>query len=138
MCIPNDSPRETQREQVIRWAMEQFGVEPEYPWADSPEAFVLRHPNSGKWFGVVMAVGRDRLGLPGEGRTDILNLKMDPLLLGSLLEMPGFCPAYHMNKLHWVSLVLDGPLGEEDILPLLSMSYENVAPKGRKKGGKKP
>lgn len=138
MCIPNDSTRETQREQVIRWAMEQFGVEPEYPWADSPEAFILRHPNSGKWFGVVMAVGRDRLGLPGESRTDILNLKMDPLLLGSLLETPGFCPAYHMNKLHWVSLVLDGPLGEEDILPLLSMSYENVAPKGRKKGGKKP
>lgn len=138
MCIPNDSTRETQREQVIRWAMEQFGVEPEYPWADSPEAFILRHPNSGKWFGVVMSVGRDRLGLPGEGRTDILNLKMDPLLLGSLLETPGFCPAYHMNKLHWVSLVLDGPLGEEDILPLLSMSYENVAPKGRKKGGKKP
>lgn len=128
---------ETQREQVIRWAMEQFGVEPEYPWADSPEAFILRHPNSGKWFGVVMAVGRDKLGLPGEGRTDILNLKVDPLLLGSLLETPGFCPAYHMNKLHWASLVLDGPLGEEDILPLLSMSYESVAPKGRKKGGKK-
>ena len=127
-----------QREQVARWAMEQFGVEPEYPWADSPEAFILRHPNSGKWFGVVMAVGRDRLGLPGEGRVDVLNLKADPLLLGSLLEMPGFYPAYHMNKLHWVSLLLDGPLGEEDILPLLDMSYENVAPKGRKKGGKKP
>lgn len=129
---------EKQREQVIRWAMEHFGVEPEYPWPDSPEAFVLRHPNSGKWFGVVMAVGRVRLGLPEEGRADILNVKVDPLLLGSLLETPGFLPAYHMNKLHWVSLLLDGPLGEEDILPLLGMSYENVAPKGRKKGGKKP
>ncbi len=58
---------ENQREQVIRWAMEHFGVEPEYPWPDSPEAFVLRHPNSGKWFGVVMAVSRARLGLPEGG-----------------------------------------------------------------------
>ena len=79
-----------------------------------------------------------RLGLPEEGRADILNVKVDPLFLGSLLDMPGFYPAYHMNKLHWVSLLLDGPLGEEDILPLLGMSYETVACKGRKKGGKKP
>lgn len=83
-----------------------------------------------------MEVSRERLGLLGEGRADVLNLKVDPLLLGSLLETPGFLPAYHMNKAHWVSLLLDGPLAEEDIHPLLGMSYENVAPKGRKKGGK--
>lgn len=51
---------EKQREQVIRWAMEHFGVEPEYPWADSPEAFILRHPNSKKM------VRRGDGGKPGE------------------------------------------------------------------------
>ena len=98
-----------QRERVLRFAAESFGTQPEYLWADTPEAAVLRHPNSKKWYGILMRVSRERLGLEGPGAADVLNLKCGPLLLGSLLEEPGFLPAYHMSKTHWVSILLDGP-----------------------------
>lgn len=125
-----------QRERLLVFALENFGTLPEYPWADSPEAAVLRHPNSKKWYGLIMRVGRQRLGLPGEGETDVLNLKCGPLLLGSLLEEPGFVPAYHMSKTHWVSILLDGPVEDQTIFSLLELSYESVTPKLKRRNQK--
>ena len=44
-----------------------------------------------------------KIGLTGEGEVDILNVKCDPILSGSLRMQPGFFPAYHMNKEKWIS-----------------------------------
>ena len=54
-------------------------------------------------------------------------------MIGSLLSTKGFLPAYHMNKNHWVSIVLDGSVPDDQITPLLELSYDIVAPKRRKK-----
>ena len=63
-----------------------YGVEADHPWAGAPGYAVYRHPGSGKWFAVVMDLPGEKLGLPGGSRVDALNLKCDPLLLGSLLD----------------------------------------------------
>lgn len=115
------------RREVLAYAEESFGTEPEYLWARLPEACVLRHETGGKWYGLVMPVRRDRLGLPGTEPVDILNLKCGQLLLGSLLGRPGFLPAYHMNKSQWVSVLLDGTAEETEIKELLNISYDLTA-----------
>ncbi len=127
----------TQRRLIIEIAAQNLGATAEYLWPRTPEAFVLRHPANGKWFAVVMRVSGPTLGLPTPGEVDVLNVKCSPLLTGSLLAEPGFLPAYHMNKLHWVSALLDGPLTETALSQLLEMSCQNVAPtpkKARKTG----
>ena len=37
---------------------------------------------------------------------------------------PAVVPAYHMNKLHWSSLILDGSMSDEQIMPILEESYD--------------
>nr|WP_254045937.1 MULTISPECIES: MmcQ/YjbR family DNA-binding protein [unclassified Gilliamella] len=32
-------------------------------------------------------------------------------------------PAYHMNKEHWISIVLSGPLTDKEIFDFLDESY---------------
>ena len=123
----------TTREDVLRYALEQFGTQPEYLWPKSPNDGVLRHQSGAKWYGVLMNLPRQKLGLPGEGTVDILNLKCGPVLLGSLLGKEGYLPAYHMSKGNWVSIRLDGTVPEEDIFWLLGISYDLTRPKGRKK-----
>ena len=54
-------------------------------------------------------------------------------MIGSLLSTKGFLPAYHMNKNHWISIVLDNSVSDDQIIPLLELSYDCVAPKRRKK-----
>lgn len=39
---------------------------------------------------------------------------------------PSVIPAYHMNKQHWNSIILDGTIPEEDIKRMISESYELI------------
>ena len=60
---------------------------------------------------------------------DVLNVKSDPLLIGSLRGQDGYFPAYHMNKEKWLSIQLGKPELDDVIKDLLSLSYELTAPK---------
>lgn len=71
-----------------------------------------------------MDVPRSAVGLTGEGMVDVLNLKLDPSLIDDLRTRPGFALGYHMNKTHWVSVVLDGSVADEEIVNLLDMSHQ--------------
>ena len=37
---------------------------------------------------------------------------------------PAVVPAYHMNKRHWVSIILDGSMSEEQVFQLIAESYK--------------
>ena len=83
-------------------------------------------------YGVVLEVSADKLGLTEAGIIDVLNVKSDPLLIGSLRGQDGYFPAYHMNKEKWLSIQLGKPELDDAIKDLLSLSYELTAPKKRK------
>ena len=115
------------RQKLFTWIRQQYGTEPEYPWHDWNA--VLRHNDNNKWYGVVLEVSADKLGLPEAGIVDVLNVKSDPLLIGSLRGQDGYFPAYHMNKEKWLSIQLGKPELDDAIKDLLSLSYELTAPK---------
>ena len=117
------------RQDIFVWCKQQYDVEPDYPWNDWNA--VLRHKDNRKWFGLVLEVKGNKLGMDTEKMVDLLNIKCDPMLIGSLLLRRGFFPAYHMNKDNWVSILLDAPENDEKIKSLLDMSYEMT--KNRKK-----
>ena len=104
-----------------------YSTEPEHPWADKPEFSVFRHASNKKWFALFMTVKASLLGLPGAEEVPVLNLKADPRLIGPQREKPGFFPAYHMNKEHWITAALDGSAPEDEIKILLAMSYDLTA-----------
>lgn len=70
------------RKDVFAWVKETYDVEPDYPWNDWNA--VLRHKDTRKWFGLVIEVTENKLGLPGDKLVDALNVKCDPVLIGSL------------------------------------------------------
>ena len=86
------------REELEAYILNHYSTEADYPWADTPRAAVFRHVANRKWFALVMEVPRDKLGLPGTEKFDIVNFKCDPILISSLRGEPGIFPAYHMNK----------------------------------------
>ena len=73
------------------------------------------------------------LGLSGDGTVDVLNVKCDPMLAGSLRQQDGFHPAYHMNKDKWLSVRLDGSAPDNEIKSLIDLSYDLTAAKNKKK-----
>jgi predicted DNA-binding protein (MmcQ/YjbR family) len=62
-----------------------------------------------------------------------MNLKCDPFLAMGLRERyPSVTPGYHMNKLHWNTVILDGSIPRKEVLSMLDHSYELVAGKLKK------
>lgn len=113
----------TLRDEILSYARERFGTEPDSPWDSEPTYAVLRHKKSKKWYGLIMDIPREKLGLEG-GRTDILNIKCDPVLIGSLILADGYFKAYHMSKEHWLTVILDGTVPLDSIIGLLEQSFE--------------
>ena len=111
------------RSAVLRYAREALDTEPDCPFSGDTQTLVLRHADSGKWFALLMRVRADRLTLKRGGEVEIMNVKVDPLLTGSLRTQRGILPAYHMNKERWIFVLLDGSVPLEQALALLDMSY---------------
>lgn len=121
------------REELEAYILSHYSTAPDYPWADTPRAAVFRHTGNRKWFALLMEVPRDKLGLPGTEKLDIVNFKCDPILISSLRGETGIFPAYHMNKASWITVALDGSVPAETIELLLDVSYELTKPKIRRK-----
>ncbi len=122
----------TLRERILGEAAIRYGGHPEYLWRTNPDFAVLRHESNRKWYALFMNVEKEKLGLSGEGGVDIINLKCDPVLSGSLRASGSVLPAYHMNKEKWISVPLNHSVSEEQILFLLDLSYELTASSGKK------
>ncbi|CNF39033.1 Uncharacterized protein conserved in bacteria [Yersinia rohdei] len=112
------------REELFSYAREHFKSEPEYLWSKLPSYAVLRHHDGKKWFGIVMNVPGTKLGLKTDDELDILEVKVRPEYIGSLRKKDGILPAYHMNKEHWVSVLLSSSLSSNEIHELLADSHE--------------
>ncbi|HEY3985978.1 MmcQ/YjbR family DNA-binding protein [Cedecea sp.] len=110
------------RETLFAAVFEKYQVEPDYPWEKFKDYAVLRHRYKRKWFGVVLSISAAKLGLDSDRVVDILNVKVMPGAVGSLRMQPGILPAYHMNKEHWITLLLD-TVPEEEILGLIDESF---------------
>lgn len=125
--------KQLQRERLTRYMQDTYGTEAEYLWADTPDCAVFCHPSSKKWYAIIMTVRSDRLGLPGEELVDVMNVRCGAIMTGSLLSQKGFLPAYHMNKNYWISILLNESVPDNQIAPLLELSYDSVAPKRKRK-----
>lgn len=127
------------RQEVFDYVEKKYRVQPEYPWRRIDTNAVLRHRDNGKWFGLVMTVPRDRVGLSGKEPMDVINLKVDDLFFRDLiLQEEGILPAYHMNKRHWISVLLDGTVTEERVMDLIDMSFLATASAKKKETVRPP
>ena len=121
------------RNELEAFIMETYNAVADYPWRKSPNHEVFRHCSNRKWFALIMDVPKNKLGLQGEELLDVVNLKCDQILIGSLRGEHGFFPAYHMSKDNWITAALDGSAADDKIKMLLDMSYQATAPKMRKR-----
>jgi len=112
---------------IFGFAEKNFGSKPEYLWRKSPDTAVLRNNKNKKWYAIIMKVAKKKLGIDKIGNTQILNLKLDPIMVSSLINEEGHYPAYHMNKEHWISIDLNNKkLIDDEVLSLIRLSFEIV------------
>ena len=119
------------RQEFFNMCLEAYGTAPDYPFDEDFLTAVFRHGDSRKWYAIVMRVSRRKLGLDSDEVVDVVNLKQPTEMFGSFGAADGVYPAYHMNKLHWISVLL--PDAAEDVVAFLTNASFEATRASKKK-----
>ena len=119
------------RQAFLDYCLDTYGTAADYPFDEDFETAVFRHANNRKWYAIMMRVPRRKFGIDSDEVVDVVNLKLPLEIFGSFGAADGVYPAYHMNKLHWISVLL--PDAADDLVEfLVNASYEATREKKRK------
>ena len=118
------------KQQFLEYCLDTYGTSPDYPFDEDFETAVLRHTDNRKWYALVMRVSRRKFGFDSDEVIDVVNLKLPTEMFGSFGASDGVYPAYHMNKLHWISVLL--PDAPSDVVQFLT-NASFVATRSNKK-----
>ena len=116
------------KDSVFVYIKKKYKTSPEYLWKRYPEYAVFRHADNNKWFALQAAVPGDKLGIDRDEPVQIINVKVDDIFFRDMLiNQEGIIPAYHMNKQHWITVLLDGSVKQEQVFDLIDASYMATA-----------
>ena len=80
-----------------------------------------------------MRIPISKLGIMENREVSVVNLKCTPEAMDELWDSDGIFPAYHMNKRHWITVLLDGTVPTETVKKLLDVSFDATNVKIKKK-----
>lgn len=124
---------------IFAYIKKKYKANPEYLWAKFPNYAIFRHADNQKWFGIVMNITYEKIDSRKTGEVDILNIKLDDLLLRDLLiQQEGYYIGYHIRRGNWISIVLDGTVPLSDIIHLIDASFIVTASKKKKQEMRPP
>ena len=125
---PEQSSIKEARQKWTKWMTENI-----VPYHGNPfektEAMGFMVEDKGKWYGLMMEVPLQKLGVPSKADALILNVKIHPEDKERLLSTDGIYEAYHMNKKHWISIALNVCTDDALIKECICTSYKCVAKK---------
>lgn len=112
----------TEKKEVAAYCKGFPGAYEDYPFHD-PNWCVIRHKDTKKIFAMIY-----------ERKGEIwLNVKCSPEWRDFWRDaFPSVIPAYHMNKAHWNTIILDGSVPDPEIKRMIAESYDLTAGKRKK------
>ena len=113
--------------EVIDYCNNKYGGNYVNPFKKHPDILAFVNEKN-KWYALLSDVEYNKLNKNTDITTKvkILNVKYPTDRILEIIDNKNIFPAYHMNKKHWISIVLDKNIKLETIKELIDMSYSLV------------
>lgn len=109
---------------ILDYAKAKYGSPTEYLWPKFPRNAVCRRQDNEKWYFALLSVQGSKIGLKTDEIVELVDLRAQFDDVPKLLKQPNIYPAYHMNKKHWITIILDGSMPLDEIYKFIDRSYE--------------
>lgn len=123
-CMNNNVFQAAQVQAVMTHVEQTYGDQLEFLWQKFPKNAVWRRADTHKWYGVLLTVQRQKLGLDSTEEVTVLDLRAQPEVVERLVDNGTYFPGYHMNKRNWFTIILDGSVPMPTIIDRLKTSYQ--------------
>ena len=112
---------------VLHYVKDQYNSTIVKPFKTNPDIKALVTPK-GKWYALFLDVEYNKLQKDSlaDSKVKIINLKHISSKISAITDNRNIFPAYHMNKNHWISVVLDNNIDTEYVKELIEISYNLV------------
>lgn len=110
-----------QSNRLVKYVKKKYETELDFPFGDGNG--IARRADNGKWYFALLKITLNRLGIDSEQPCEVVNLKLEPSAIERVVDNRTIFPAYHMNKRHWVSVLLNGTLDDRALFDLVDTSY---------------
>ena len=113
--------------EIIDYCNNKYGGNRVNPFKKHPDILALVNEKN-KWYSLFLDVEYNKLNKNTDITTKvkILNVKYPANKILEIIDNKNIFPAYHMNKKHWISIVLDKNIKLETIKELIDISYSLV------------
>ena len=113
--------------EIINYCNNKYGENHVNPFKKHPDILALVNEKN-KWYALFLDVDYNKLNKNTDITTKvkILNVKYPANKILEIIDNKNIFPAYHMNKKHWISIVIDKNIKLETIKELIDISYSLV------------
>lgn len=113
--------------EIIDYCNNKYGENHVNPFKKHPDILAFVNEKN-KWYALLLDVEYNKLNKNTDITTKvkILNVKYPTDRILEIIDNKNIFPAYHMNKKHWISIVLDKNIKLEIIKELIDISYSLV------------
>ena len=122
-CFDTAIFKSEQTIRLIKYAREKYSTEPEFLWEKFSDNAVFRRKDTEKWFAVLLTVSRRKLGMHSDEIVEIVDLRTQPENIAALVDGKKIFPGWHMNKMHWFTIILDGSVPFDKICKKIDESW---------------
>ena len=112
-----------QTKEIIKYIKDKYNDDLEFLWDKLPEAAIWRNKKNNKWYGLLMKINKDKLGLKDDELIESINLKYNKNMVHNIVNNKNIFPGYHMNKSSWITIILDASINSSEIYKLIDNSY---------------
>lgn len=124
-CTRPDVFRFDQTKRLMDTVEKKYASRLEFLWEKFPKDAIYRNNATNKWFALLVALDKSKIGLEGEGEIEIVVIKHDDA--SGVIDGEVIFEGYHMNKKHWITIPLDGRITDEKLFELVENSYNLIS-----------
>ncbi|MCD8356012.1 MAG: MmcQ/YjbR family DNA-binding protein [Clostridia bacterium] len=109
---------------IIDYVQNTYGDELEFLWTKFPDNAIWRRKDNNKWYGAILTVSRNKLGLSSNEVVEIIDLRLEKEQIPKTVDNKRYFPGWHMNKNSWYTIILDNSVSTEEICCRIDESYK--------------
>lgn len=120
-CFEPDIFKSYQAKKLIEYIKLKYNNELEFLWEKYPQNAIVRRKDNAKWYALFLTIPKQKLGFDDKNVCEIINLKANDI--DKIVDNKSIFPGYHMNKKHWITIILDNKVPLDFIKNKIDKSY---------------
>ncbi len=123
-CFDKEIFHFEQTKKLIKFIKEKYNDELEFLWEKFSDTGVWRRNDNRKWYGILLKISKRKLGINSDEMIEVIDIRINSDELDKIVDNKKYFRGYHMNKKHWMTIILDNTVSDEELFERVNNSYK--------------